>query len=435
VNAVEVRQLLVSRLRADHASTISRDDELDAAVAHWLLNPARSVPTMSDTLRERTRALVADIATPDTAGQDAGIVHDPAAPYLAGFDRFFSDVPYPPPATWAFTFIDLFAGIGGFRIAFQQAGGRCVFSSEWDGHAKKTYETNFGEVPFGDIRQIEKPEIPDHDVLCAGFPCQPFSLAGVSKKNSLGRRHGFEDETQGTLFFEIKEILRVKRPKAFMLENVKNLLSHDCGRTYQVIRRSLEDELGYVFAAKVVDGARWVPQHRERVFMVGFDPEQVNIRKEDIEIPEGPEPGYVYPELSLIIAESVDGYTLGPGTWSTLERHRAHHEERGNGFGYGMIRFPIARGQVTRTISARYHKDGAEVLIEQRGNRPRRLTIQEALQLQGYDPARFVIPVSATQAYRQIGNSVVVPAVAACARYVAEVLGGSFGPGSAVSRS
>jgi len=335
----------------------------------------------------------------------------------------FDDVPYPPPKAWHFTFIDLFAGIGGFRLAFQNAGGKCVFSSEWDKHAKQTYEANFGEYPYGDIRRIQKSEIPDHDVLCAGFPCQPFSLAGVSKKNSLGRKHGFEDETQGTLFFEIKETLRIKRPKAFMLENVKYLLCHDRGRTFEVIRSSLEEQLGYVISWKVVDGAKWVPQHRERLFILGFDPRQMHISRDEICIPSKPGEGYRYPELSTIISKKVEGHTLGPGTWDTLLRHRAYHESQGNGFGYGIHRLPIKVGEVTRTISARYHKDGAEILIEQKNDRPRRLTVSEAMQLQGFDPERFVFPVSSTQAYRQIGNSVVVPAIQASAEVIAQIIG------------
>jgi DNA (cytosine-5)-methyltransferase 1 len=334
----------------------------------------------------------------------------------------FSDLPYPPIDHPEFRFIDLFAGIGGFRLAFQAAGGKCVFTSEWDVFAQKTYAANFGEVPYGDITKIVKTEIPDHDVLCAGFPCQPFSLAGVSKKNSMGRKHGFEDETQGTLFFEIKEILRVKRPRAFMLENVKNLVSHDQKKTFRVIMDALRDQLGYVVAPAIVDGSKWVPQHRERIFIIGFDPAQVRIAQDEISIPLAPPAGFNRRELRDIIKKTVDGHTLGVGTWDTLERHRKHHAERGHGFGYGLHRMPIAKGEVTRTISARYHKDGAEILIEQAGQRPRRLTVQEAMQLQGYDPSRFIFPVSDTQAYRQIGNSVVVPAIAASAQMIAEVL-------------
>lgn len=329
---------------------------------------------------------------------------------------------FPPPKESHFRFIDLFAGIGGFRIAFQQAGGRCVFTSEWNKYAKQTYERNFGEVPFGDITQIPEEHIPDHEVLCAGFPCQPFSLAGVSKKNSLGRKHGFEDPTQGTLFFDVKRIIAAKRPKAFMLENVKNLVSHDKGQTFEIVKRTLRNELGYVMNWRIVKGSNWVPQNRERIFLVGYDPDQITIEEEDIIIPEKPKAGYKYPELADIIQKKVDGYTLGPGTWDTLERHKSHHARAGNGFGYGLHELPIKAGAVTRTISARYHKDGAEVLIEQKGNRPRMLTVEEAMQLQGFDPKKFVFPVSKTQSYKQIGNSVVIPAIAACAHEIGLVL-------------
>ena len=335
-----------------------------------------------------------------------------------------NEIPYPPPKKADFTFIDLFAGIGGFRLAFQKAGGRSIFSSEWDEAAQKTYEANYGEIPVGDIRAVDKDAIPAHDVLCAGFPCQPFSLAGVSKKNSMGRATGFEDQTQGTLFFEIKEILARKRPAAFMLENVKNLFRHDQGRTFEIIRHTLEDVLGYVVNWRIVDGSKWVPQHRERLFIVGYNPDLIDIRKEDIFIPVEPliEEHYKAKQLKDIILPHVDGYTLGPGTWDTLERHKAHHEAEGNGFGYGLHHVPIKENEITRTISARYHKDGAEILIEQPGNRPRRLTVEEAMQLQGYDPEHFLFPVSRTQAYKQIGNSVVWPAIHSCALEIARVL-------------
>lgn len=343
---------------------------------------------------------------------------------LRALSLFSKDVPFPPLEQYNFTFIDLFAGIGGFRLAFQKAGGKSVFSSEWDEAAQKTYEANYGEVPAGDIRAVDKDAIPEHDVLCAGFPCQPFSLAGISKKNSMGRATGFADQTQGTLFFEIKEILAKKRPPAFMLENVKNLFRHDQGRTFEVIRHTLEDILGYVINWKIVDGSKWVPQHRERLFIVGYNPDFINIRKEEIIIPAGPSPEehFVKKQLKDIIHTHIDGYTLGPGTWDTLERHKAYHAAKGNGFGYGLHTLPIKPGEITRTISARYHKDGAEILIEQPGQRPRRLTVEEAMQLQGYDPERFLFPVSRTQAYKQIGNSVVWPAIHSCAREIAKVL-------------
>lgn len=342
-----------------------------------------------------------------------------------------TDVSHKPQTGTGFTFIDLFAGIGGIRLAFEAAGGNCVFSCEWDTHAQKTYERNFGEIPWGDIRDITGETktdaniqrlIPDHDVLTAGFPCQPFSLAGVSKKNSLGRKHGFDDPTQGTLFFDLKRILKVKRPAAFFLENVKHLVHHDNGKTFEIIRRTLEDELGYVVRWQIVDAAKWVPQSRKRIFIVGYNLDRIRITKEEIIIPTKPGRGYRYPELNRIIQREVDEkYMLGPGTWATLERHKKHHAEAGNGFGYGLLTFPIPDGTVTRTISARYHKDGAEILVQTGNLRPRRLTVEEAAQLQGY-PKRFIFPVSDTQVYRQIGNSVAVPSVEAAARHISEIL-------------
>ncbi|NTV92118.1 MAG: DNA (cytosine-5-)-methyltransferase [Chlorobiaceae bacterium] len=400
----------------------SESKELRAAVTHWFQYPDVFPPFFMESHKMRVLSeLLPGYTRPDEIDESWRIDEDIES-YQSLISLSWDDLPYPPPKRWEFTFIDLFAGIGGFRQAFQDAGGKCVFSCEWDKYAKKTYEANYGETPYGDIRKINKSEIPDHDLLCAGFPCQPFSLAGVSKKNSLGRMHGFEDETQGTLFFEIKEILRIKHPKAFMLENVKNLLSHNKGETFEVIRHALEDILGYVVNWKVVDGAKWVPQHRERVFIIGYDPKQIDINRDEIMIPSCPEAGYRYPTLSSIISEKLTGYTLGPGTWDTLERHKATHAARGNGFGYGIHHFPIADHAVTRTISARYHKDGAEILIAQKGDRPRRLSVNEAMQLQGYDPEHFIFPVSKTQAYKQIGNSVVVPAIRSTAKEIAKTI-------------
>lgn len=393
--------------------------EAEAIASHLLQNLTGDIPLLNKKTHKKLLHILSQKSSKEHgiyACEDSEELQSIELPDL------FNDLPYPPPKFWDFTFIDLFAGIGGFRQAFQAVGGKCVFSSEWNKYAKKTYAANYGEMPYGDIRSIPKEQIPKHDVLCAGFPCQPFSLAGVSKKNSLGRKHGFEDETQGTLFFEIKEILRIKRPKAFMLENVKNLLSHDKGRTFEVIRKSLVDELGYVIGYKVVNGAAWVPQHRERIYILGFDPQQIDISSNDIIVPDKPEQNYKYPKLASIIKPHVEGHTLGPGTWATLERHKAHHEKAGNGFGYGLLTWPLNDDAVTRTISARYHKDGAEILVQQEGTRPRKLTIEEAMQLQGYDPRKFLFPVSATQAYTQIGNSVVVPAVEASARVIANQL-------------
>lgn len=400
----------------------AEDKELRAALTHWLQSPEILPPLFDKYHRQIVISeLIDGYSAPNNLKSKLSVAED-EEPYQLKLPIVWDDLPYPPPEKWNFTFIDLFAGIGGFRQAFQSVGGKCVFTSEWDKYAKKTYEANYGETPYGDIRKINKSDIPDHDVLCAGFPCQPFSLAGVSKKNSLGRKHGFEDETQGTLFFEIKEILRIKRPKAFILENVKNLLSHNKGETFEVIRHTLEENLGYIINWKVVDGANWVPQHRERIFIVGYDPKQIRIEKEEIVIPGAPGAGYSYPTLPSIIHKKLAGYTLGPGTWDTLERHKANHTAKGNGFGYGIHHFPIADDTVTRTISARYHKDGAEILIAQKGDRPRRLSVEEAMQLQGYDPEHFVFPVSKTQAYKQIGNSVVVPAIRSAAKEIAKIV-------------
>ena len=227
-----------------HHKPVNQHPERDAILTHWILNQDISPPEMPANVFKKCCEL---FSKPDSSAENKrSSIRENELPYQTLLNFVFDDLPYPPPEKAEFTFIDLFAGIGGFRIAFQNVGGRCVFSSEWDKYAKKTYEANFGEVPYGDIRKINKRSIPDHDVLLAGFPCQPFSLAGISKKNSLGRKHGFEDETQGTLFFEIKEILRQKQPKAFMLENVKNLLSHDNKNTFEVIRHTLEDVLGYI---------------------------------------------------------------------------------------------------------------------------------------------------------------------------------------------
>lgn len=319
-------------------------------------------------------------------------------------------------------FIDLYAGIGGIRYAFEGAGGNCVFSSEWNKYSQLTYKALHGETPFGDIHQITdiKNQIPDHDILTAGFPCQPFSLAGVSKKNSLGVLHGFDDPTQGTEFFKVKEILRIKQPTAFLLENVKNLKGHDKGKTFQVICDSLT-EIGYTFRSRIIDASKWVPQHRQRIYIIGFK-NDLNISENQIEdlFPDPPE-RRIYELEDIIISEEEMGrlyeskYTLGPGTWESLQRHKKHHQSIGNGFGYGLISRPF-EDKVTRTMSARYHKDGSEILIEQIGRRPRRLTPLEACKLQGFPERCYQFyngeceqPVSDSQAYQQFGNSVAVP--------------------------
>lgn len=398
-------------------------DDTEALATHWLQNPHLFSAHLTRQLQNKCLHSLG-METPNESTGLADRISECFDSYQLSLPLDWSAVPYPPPGKYDFTFIDLFAGIGGFHIAMQQNGGKCVFASEWNSYAKQTYAANFAIEPFGDITKLDARLIPDHDVLCAGFPCQPFSLAGVSKKNSLGRMHGFADKTQGTLFFDVCRIIKTKRPKAFFLENVKNLTAHDHGKTFQVISEAL-DELGYVWTFRIVNGAKWVPQHRERIFIVGFDPDQIaGITKDEITIPAEPGKDFKATPLSDIIDTELrdDSYTLGDGTWNTLKRHKAHHEKVGNGFGYGLHNIPIAPNTITRTISARYHKDGAEILIAQRGKNPRRLTIGEAMQLQGYNPRVFLFPVSRTQAYHQIGNSVVVPAVTATAREIALVL-------------
>jgi len=312
-----------------------------------------------------------------------------------------------------FKFIDLFAGIGGIRLAFERAGGQCVFSSEWNKYAAQTYNANFGEYPAGDITKIQESDIPVFDVLCAGFPCQPFSIAGVSKKKSLGRKHGFDDKEQGNMFFEIVRIAKYHNPKILFLENVKNLISHDGGNTFQIIRAALEN-LGYFIDFKIYDAASFVPQHRERTVIVGC-------RTHKICLPDS------LPEKRLrlkdILEKNVaDKYTLSDKLWRFLQLYAQKHKERGNGFGYGLADF----NGITRTLSARYYKDGSEILIPQTGN-PRRLTPRECARLQGYDDS-FIVPVSDTQAYKQFGNSVCVPLMIYLAEYVIKVSGLSTKP-------
>jgi DNA (cytosine-5)-methyltransferase 1 len=308
-----------------------------------------------------------------------------------------------------FSFIDLFAGIGGFRIAFECAGGKCIFSSEWDKFAQETYRANYGETPAGDITRIAASEIPDHDILTAGFPCQPFSIAGVSKHNALGNRHGFEHATQGTLFFDVARIIAEKRPAAFVLENVKNLKQHDKGNTFRVIQETLQDELGYYISHAVIDARYVVPQHRERIYIVGFrEPRQ-------FEFPtfSNNEP----PFRGILDAEVEAKYTLTDHLWEYLQNYAKKHQAKGNGFGFGMTDLD----GVSRTLSARYYKDGSEILIPQAGKNPRRLTPRECARLMGY-PETFKIVCSDTKAYKQFGNSVVVPVVEAIARQMVKAL-------------
>ncbi len=325
-----------------------------------------------------------------------------------------------------FNFIDLFAGIGGLRKGFDHIGGHCVFTSEWNKYAQQTYTANFRDnrPVEGDITLIPTSEIPDHDVLVAGFPCQPFSIAGVSKKNALGRNHGFACEAQGTLFFDVARIIKDKQPAAFMLENVKNLQSHDKGNTFAVIVKTLTEELGYHIWHRVIDAQHFVPQHRERIVIVGFR-ENVPFSWDDLQLPEkgivkmrdilhpedGSEPAeepYTQGPRGLV----NEKYTLTDKLWKYLQDYAAKHKAKGNGFGFGLV----TPDDVARTLSARYYKDGSEILVSRgKGKNPRRLTPRECARLMGYDDS-LRIPVSDTQAYKQFGNSVAVPVFKEVAR-------------------
>lgn len=340
-----------------------------------------------------------------------------AEPLQYGLFGDYFKIPFPDPIDYRFTFIDLFAGMGGFRLAMQAQGGKCVFSSEWNTFSQKTYMANFGEMPFGDITKEEtKKYIPEHfDILCAGFPCQPFSIAGVSKKKSLGRETGFRDQTQGTLFFDVAEIINRHRPKAFYLENVKNLVSHDKGNTFKVIQSTLE-ELDYSLHYKVMDGKTYVPQHRERIMIVGFDKRRYH-GEEHFTFPEEGNPSQ---KIKDILEDYPDAkYTLSDKLWNYLQNYAEKHRAKGNGFGYGLTDLD----GIARTLSARYYKDGSEILIPQGyGMNPRRLTPRECARLMGYPDEYVINKVSDVQAYRQCGNSVVVPLITAVSEQVVKTM-------------
>ena len=342
-------------------------------------------------------------------------------------------LPFTTPRTGDgdFTFIDLFAGIGGIRLGFESAGGHCVFTSEWNEPSVKTYRANFpGEHPIvGDITKVKAKDIPDHDVLLAGFPCQPFSIAGVSKKNSLGREHGFLCETQGTLFFDVARIIEEKQPVAFMLENVKHLQNHDKGKTFQVILKTLREELGYEVHYRTIDARHFVPQHRERILIVGFR-EATAFTWDDLRLPDigkraltmkdilhredGSEESEGHFTVGKKALVNEDKYVLSTKLWRYLQNYAKKHKAAGNGFGFGLV----GPDDVARTLSARYYKDGSEILISRGRKNPRRLTPRECARLMGFDRGdrKFIIPVSDTQAYKQFGNSVVVPVIEEAAR-------------------
>lgn len=389
-----------------------------AIVSHYLQNDGGKLSTV---LQEKGSKLVRFWLewVQDNSREidiDERIVAEPSA-----LDTYlFKDI-YNPPFKAIdkpkFTFIDLFAGMGGFRLAMQEQGGKCVFSSEWNKYAQKTYYANFGEYPFGDITlESTKQYIPEgFDVLCAGFPCQPFSIAGVSKKKSLGRETGFKDKTQGTLFFDVADIINRYRPKAFYLENVKNLTSHDKGNTFRIICETLE-ELDYSIHYKVMDGQTYVPQHRERIMIVGFD--RKRFHGEEV---------FIFPKqhestrtIKEILEENIDPkYTLSDKLWAYLQDYAEKHRQKGNGFGYGLVDL----NGIARTLSARYYKDGSEILIPQgEGKNPRKLSPRECARLMGYPDEYILDKVSDVQAYRQCGNSVIVPLITAVSEQIIKTI-------------
>ncbi len=396
------------------------------------MNPLHSITLLKQARIRYTQSEIANFLDVDTRTVRRWEIGENEPPtYLADAirQRILPLIDVESSKNAPFTFIDLFAGIGGIRLGFEAHGGHCVFTSEWNTFSQKTYLANFPQdnqhIFVGDITQVDESDVPDHDVLLAGFPCQPFSIAGVSKKNALGRPHGFECATQGTLFFDVARIIAAKQPKAFLLENVKNLLSHDKGNTFKVVLQTLRDELDYDVHYKVIDGQRFVPQHRERIIIVGFR-DKTDFSWDDLDLPtqsprlasilhpqdssEAPEEPYTTGEQAIINPK----YTLTPKLWAYLQAYAEKHRAAGNGFGFGLV----TGDSVARTLSARYYKDGSEILVSQGdGKRPRRLTPRECARLMGF-PDSFKILVSDTQAYRQFGNSVVMPVMREIARIV-----------------
>lgn len=379
-------------------------DEIEAIVTHWLQTPSKKVPFLTASMHEycvsRVQSLLAE------SEEERFLIKQPVPAYQFSLPIEWTNIPFPPVQHPSFTFIDLFAGIGGFRIAMQEQGGKCVFSSEWDPHAQKTYEANFGEVPYGDIRKINEKEIPDHDILCAGFPCQPFSLAGVSARNALHTAHGFACETQGTLFFDIVRIVKEKRPRVLFLENVKNLVGHDEGKTFSVIRNTIES-IGYSFSYKVIDASPLVPQKRVRCYMVCLRDGKGPF---DFPVISGPP----IPLRTILEKEVDDSYTISAKLWQGHKRRTKNNLARGTGF----TAFCADLDKPANTLVARYGKDGKECLIPQKSKTPRMLTPRECARLQGF-PESFIIAPGKTTAYRQFGNSVAVPVIRLIAEEIA----------------
>ncbi len=396
----DAKHLLTETLLEDFPQ--SEGDEIEAIVTHWLQSQYDPVPFLTASMRDHCFEI---LNTSKIKKTTSNAVMQSRTPYQYKIPIEWDDIPFKPVQTPTFTFIDLFAGIGGFRIAMQELGGKCVFSSEWDSYAKKTYEANFGEVPFGDIRKIDEKDIPTHDILCAGFPCQPFSLAGVSARNALNTAHGFACETQGTLFFDIVRIMQAKRPKVAFLENVKNLVGHDGGKTFSVIRSTIES-LGYSFAYKVIDASPVVPQKRVRCYIVCIRDDQQQFK---FPVVDG-EPL----ALKTILEKKVDSsYTISTKLWEGHQRRTTNNLARGTGF----TAYCADINKPANTIVARYGKDGKECLVPQKDDNPRMLTPRECARLQGF-PEEFIIAVSKASAYRQFGNSVAVPVIRLMAKQI-----------------
>ncbi len=399
-NYSDLKPQLVETLLEEFPQT--EGDEVEAMVTHWFQSPYGEIPFLTESMRDQCKILFQNKPKKKQPIQ----VNEPDIPYQLHLPIIWDNVPFPFPSSPSFTFIDLFAGIGGFRLGMQEQNGKCVFSSEWDPYSKKTYESNFGEVPFGDIRKINEELIPDHDVLCAGFPCQPFSLAGVSARNSLNTVHGFACEAQGTLFFDIARIIKEKRPKIVFLENVKNIVGHDNGKTFSIIRNTIES-LGYDFNYKLINASPLVPQKRIRCYMVCTQKGSKEFNFPSI----GGEPL----ALKTILDKKVDdSFTISAKLWAGHQRRTKNNLARGTGFSA----FCADLDKPSNTIVARYGKDGKECLIPQDGKNPRMLSPRECARLQGF-PDDFIIPVAKTTAYKQFGNSVAVPVIRKIAKKIA----------------
>ncbi|MGB0414361.1 MAG: DNA cytosine methyltransferase [Coraliomargarita sp.] len=385
-------------------------EELPAIVSHWLQNPKEAPILLDYSFAEKWLHTLRTYTQLERHNPASGPIKKTKTPKPVHID--FSALPFQPVMKPKFTFIDLFAGIGGFRIALEELGGKCVFSSEWDRHAKETYLQNYGEVPFGDITKFTKPNatshiptknIPNHDILCGGFPCQPFSQAG--------RQLGFED-ARGTLFFDILTIAKERRPKVLFLENVKRLKGHDKGRTFKVICNALR-EIGYKVYAKVVRAYdHGVPQNRERIFIVAFS------NAIEFQFPKENRHS-IYKNVGEVLEKKPDAkYTISDRMWEGHQRRLQAHRNKGNGFGYSLFG---SRDEYVNTISARYWKDGSEILIDQGKDNPRILTPREAARIQGY-PEDFQPHSSKRHAYQQFGNSVAVPVIKAIGENILDSL-------------